>query len=306
MISLARDGAKSPSLLNYKGGSFRVTKRKSFKVSRSVYWNWSMKPVTKTILLNEPSTCAATPSRSAPMPRGHSAVAAYWKQKVASVNDPIGHRNLEKPAVSTLAGGLSRFSFAVTLLAFIVGCTELPPPPRLTDADIIDAPEYVIAPLDTVQIFVWQAPDLSATVPVRPDGRITIPLVEDLVAAGKSPTVLARDVEDALRPFVQEPKASVVVEGFANQTAQMIKVIGEVAEPVTLHYQMHMSVLDVLAEAKGLTEYADGNDAKLIRKVKGEERTYGLKLKDLLDDGRMSANARLRPGDLIVVPKSLL
>ena len=188
----------------------------------------------------------------------------------------------------------------------IISCREHPPPPKLTEQDIVEAPEYVIAPLDTVQIFVWRAPDLSVTVPVRPDGRITIPLVEDLVAAGKSPTVLARDIEQALRPFVQDPKASVVVEGFANQTAQMVKVIGEVARPVTVHYQMHMSVLDVMAEAQGLTEYANGNNAKLIRKVNGRERTYQLKLNDLLDDGRMSANAKLRPGDLIVVPKSLL
>jgi len=193
----------------------------------------------------------------------------------------------------------------VMCLAF-AGCREFPPPPKLTDADILDAPDYIIAPLDTVQIFVWRAPDLSVTVPVRPDGRITIPLIEDLRAAGKTPTALARDIEEELRPFVQEPKASVVVEGFANQTTQMVKVIGEVARPITVHYQMHMSVLDVMAEAQGLTEYADGNDAKLIRKVGARERTYSLRLNDLLDDGRMSANAQLRPGDLIVVPKSLL
>jgi polysaccharide export outer membrane protein len=192
------------------------------------------------------------------------------------------------------------------MLLVLASCQKLPPPPKLTDKDVLATPEYIIAPLDTVQIFVWRAPDLSVTVPVRPDGRITIPLVEDLGAAGKTPTVLARDIEQALRPFVQDPKASVVVEGFANQTAQMIKVIGEVARPVTMHYQMHMSVLDVMAEAQGLTEYADGNDAKLIRKTEGRESTYQLRLKDLLHDGRMSANAKLRPGDLIVVPKSLL
>lgn len=205
-----------------------------------------------------------------------------------------------------LPRGVAQLSIASFFLLAVAGCQELPPPPKLSEQDLLDTPEYAIAPLDTVQIFVWRAPDLSVTVPVRPDGRITIPLVEDLMAAGKSPTVLARDIEEALRPFVQDPKASVVLSNFANQTAQMIKVIGEVAQPVTLHYQMHMSVLDVLAEAKGLTEYADGNDAKLIRKVNGRERTYQLKLNDLLDDGRMSANAKVRPGDLIVVPKSLL
>ncbi len=194
----------------------------------------------------------------------------------------------------------------VLSLTGFAGCNQLPPPPRLSDEDLLDTPEYVIGPLDTIQIFVWRAPELSVTVPVRPDGRISIPLVEDLQAAGKTPTLLARDIETALRPYVQKPKASVVVEDFADQSAQMVKVIGEVARPVTVHYQMRMSVLDVLAEAQGLTEYADGNDAKLIRKEGGRERTYRLRLKDLLTDGKMSANARLRPGDLIVVPKSLL
>lgn len=198
------------------------------------------------------------------------------------------------------------FSLMILSLTGFAGCNELPPPPRLSDEDLLDTPEYVIGPLDTIQIFVWRAPELSVTVPVRPDGRISIPLVEDMQAAGKTPTLLARDIETALRPYVQKPKASVVVEGFADQSAQMVKVIGEVARPVTVHYQMRMSVLDVLAEAQGLTEFADGNDAKLIRKEGGRERTYRLRLKDLLDGGKMSANAKLRPGDLIVVPKSLL
>lgn len=198
---------------------------------------------------------------------------------------------------------------AIGLLSVIFGltaCQQLPPPPELTEDEILNAPEYVIAPLDRVQIFVWRAPDLSVTVPVRPDGRITMPLVEDMQAAGKTPTVLARDIEEAIRPYVQKPQATVVVEGFANQAGQMIKVIGEVARPVTVHYQIHMSVLDVMAEAQGLTQYADGNGAKLIRKRDGREQTYRLRLKDLLSDGEMSANAKVRPGDLIVVPKSLL
>ena len=201
-------------------------------------------------------------------------------------------------------GAISLFLSAV--IAALAGCESLPPPPELTEEEILNAPEYVIAPLDRVQIFVWRAPDLSVTVPVRPDGRITLPLIEDMQAAGKTPTVLARDIEEAIRPYVQEPKASVVVEGFANQAGQMVKVIGEVAKPVTVHYQIHMSVLDVMAEAEGLSEYADGNNAKLIRKKDGEERTYRLRLNDLLNDGEMSANAKVRPGDLIVVPKSLL
>ena len=252
------------------------------------------------------------------MSSGRSWRVLYWRSILerpkpvssglaSGVARSLGPRRIcMRPGGGAFSQALAKLCFAFAFILVFAGCQELPPPPKLTEADVLETPEYAIAPLDTIQIFVWRAPDLSVTVPVRPDGRITIPLVEDLVAAGKSPTVLARDIEEALRPFVQDPKASVVVENFANQTTQMVKVIGEVARPVTVHYQMHMSVLDAMAEAQGLTEYADGNDAKLIRKVNGRERTYQLKLNDLLHDGRMSANAKLRPGDLIVVPKSLL
>ena len=264
-----------------------------------------------TFLKREQRWPYAAHGRSWRLHRWRKAIARLSQRRSYPEATSLNHKSQLDDAQSPCiihkrAGFLERSLLFVFTAAALVGCQELPPPPKLTEHDIVDAPDYVIAPLDKIQIFVWRAPDLSVTVPVRPDGRITIPLVEDLVAAGKSPTVLARDIEDALRPFVQEPKASVVVEAFANQTTQMVKVIGEVAKPVTVHYQMHMSVLDVMAEAQGLTEFADGNDAKLIRKVNGKERTYQLKLNDLLDDGRMSANAKLRPGDLIVVPKSLL
>lgn len=288
-----------------------MLERKSFDVSERAASNRTVNPAMTTFLLDKPPMKA--------MPEGRSWRRRRWLAILAGAKGRAMRGQVEAgqgtPAKPGRAGddgivrwvrAAARSPLMILLLAIVVGCQELPPPPKLSDDELLDTPEYAIAPLDTIQIFVWQAPDLSVTVPVRPDGRITMPLVEDMMAAGKSPTVLARDIENALRPFVQDPKASVVVEGFANQTTQMVKVIGEVARPVTVHYQMHMSVLDVMAEAQGLTEYAAGNDAKLIRKVNGRERTYQLKLNDLLDDGKMSANARLRPGDLIVVPKSLL
>lgn len=290
---------------------FIVSSCKSFKIYSSCPVKEEMKrAMAKNIGRQQPSKPAALAS-SWRVHHWRSILDRLRRSGAGKLDNAGKHgagemRHREARSLARLPGGLAHLTFVFVLLLSFAGCQELPPPPKLTDEDMLDTPEYAIAPLDTVQIFVWRAPDLSVTVPVRPDGRITIPLVEDLVAAGKSPTVLARDIEEALRPFVQDPKASVVVANFANQTAQMIKVIGEVAQPVTVHYQMHMSVLDVLAEAKGLTEYADGNDAKLIRKINGRERTYQLKLNDLLDDGRMSANAKLRPGDLIVVPKSLL
>ncbi|MGH1481016.1 MAG: polysaccharide biosynthesis/export family protein [Geminicoccales bacterium] len=192
----------------------------------------------------------------------------------------------------------------LAILVAVAGCQQLPPPPELTEDEVLSAPEYLIAPLDRVQIYVWRVPDLSVTVPVRLDGRIILPLVEDMQAAGKTPATLARDIEEAIRPYVQEPRATVVVEGLANEAGQMMMAIGEVAKPVTVHYQIHMSVLVGMAQAQGFSEHADGNNAKLIRKSGGEEQSHRRRLKGLLTDGDMSANGKVRPRDLIVVPKS--
>jgi polysaccharide export outer membrane protein len=193
-----------------------------------------------------------------------------------------------------------------TLLAGLAACSSLPTPPKLSEAELFETPQYVIGPLDTLQVFVWRAPELSVTVPVRPDGRISIPLVEDLQAAGRTPSVLAREIETALAPFVQNPKASVVVEKFADYTAQTVRILGEVKKPTTVPYRPHLTVLDVVVAAEGMTEFADGNAAKLIRRVDDREQTYRLELQDLLNDGDVSKNAQLRPGDLIVIPPSLL
>jgi polysaccharide export outer membrane protein len=199
------------------------------------------------------------------------------------------------------------FLAAGGLLLALAGCSNLEAPPALSDEEVFDTPNYAIAPLDTLQIFVWRSPELSVTVPVRPDGRISIPLVEDLQAAGKTPSVLARSIESALRPFIQNPKASVVVEQFADNSAQAVRVLGEVKQPAAVPYRPHITVLDVLVAAGGLTEFADGNSAKLIRRGEnGTGQSYRLELQDLLIGGEMNKNAKLRPGDLIVVPQSLI
>ena len=203
------------------------------------------------------------------------------------------------PLMNFLAFGL--------LALLLVACSSLESPPELTDEEIFDTPDYAIAPLDTLKIFVFRSPELSVTVPVRPDGRISIPLVEDIQAAGKTPTKLASDIEDALKPFVQNPKTSVVVEEFADNSAQAVRVLGEVKQPAAVPYRPHITALDVVVAAGGLTEFADGNSAKLIRRgPEGSGKSYKLELEDLLIGGVMSKNAKLRPGDLIVVPQSLL
>ena len=162
-------------------------------------------------------------------------------------------------------------------------------------------------PLDKLQVFVWRSPELSVSVPVRPDGRISIPLVEDLQAAGKTPLELSAAVENALRPFVQNPQASIVVESFADDSAQAVRVLGEVKSSAAVPYRPHITVLDVLVASGGLTEFANGDGATLIRRNdKGEGKSYRLELEALLIDGDMTKNAKLRPGDLIIVPQSLL
>lgn len=200
-----------------------------------------------------------------------------------------------------------RYAALIVSLLLMAGCSSLKPPPALSDEEVFDTPEYTIAPLDTLKVFVWRSPELSVTVPVRPDGRISLPLVEDLQAAGKTPSGLARDIETALKPFIQNPKTSVVMETFADNSAQAVRVLGEVKQPAVVPYRPHITALDAIVAAGGLTEFADGNSAKLIRRgEKGSGKSYGLQLQDLLVDGKMSKNAKLRPGDLIVVPQSLL
>lgn len=193
------------------------------------------------------------------------------------------------------------------LLLTVAGCSSLEAPPVLSDEEVFDTPDYIIMPLDELRIFVWRAPELSVSVPVRPDGRISIPLVEDLQAAGKTPLELSAAVENALRPYVQNPQASIVVESFADDSAQAVRVLGEVKSPAAIPYRPHITVLDVLVASGGLTEFANGDGATLIRRDNDANgKSYRLELESLLVDGDMAKNAKLRPGDLIIVPQSLL
>lgn len=196
-----------------------------------------------------------------------------------------------------------------SLCGFIVACSPTKPPPKIISKvdGPVAIPEYVIGPLDQVQIHVAGVPELSATVPVRPDGRISTPLVQDLMAAGSTPSQLAQRFEVALQPFVQNPDVSVVVQQFADTSAYTVRVMGAVATPNPVPYRPNMTVLDAMIAAGGLGEFASGNDAVLIRNDKeGGEQVYGLRIEDLLVDADLSANAPVLPGDVIIVPESLL
>jgi polysaccharide export outer membrane protein len=166
-------------------------------------------------------------------------------------------------------------------------------------------PEYVIGPGDTIQIFVWRSPELSVTVPVRPDGKISAPLVEDMVAVGKTPSHLARDIETSLKEYVRTPQVSVIVTAPANAFNQ-VKVIGQVKSPQSLAYRAGMTVLDAILQTGGLTEFAAGNRAVLVRKDEnGKETRRKLRLNDLVKKGRISDNVDLQAGDVLIVPESI-
>lgn len=163
--------------------------------------------------------------------------------------------------------------------------------------------DYVIGPGDVVQVFVWRNPELTVTVPVRPDGKVSSPLVEDMVAVGKTPSALAREFEKVLAEYVKSPQVNIIVTQPASAFSQ-IKVTGQVANPQSLAYQEGMTVLDVVLEAGGLTDFAAGNRAKLIRVVDGKQREIPIKLNRLLEGGDMTQNLPLRAGDVLLVPQS--
>ncbi|MDN4053731.1 polysaccharide export protein [Massilia sp. YIM B02763] len=175
--------------------------------------------------------------------------------------------------------------------------------PQVVDNQVSN-PEYRIGPGDTVNIIVWRNPEVSMAVPVRPDGKITTPLVEDLPAAGRTSTELARDIEQALTKFIQQPVVTVVVTNFVGNYSEQIRVIGQATRPQALPYRKEMSLMDVMIAVGGTTEFAAGNRASLIRNVDGKQQKYNVRLDDLVKDGDISANVQMRPGDVLVIPES--
>ncbi|WP_373986913.1 XrtA/PEP-CTERM system exopolysaccharide export protein [Duganella sp. BuS-21] len=174
----------------------------------------------------------------------------------------------------------------------------------------LDAPEatplqgdYQIGAGDVVNINVWRNPEVSLSVPVRPDGKITTPLVEDLQAAGKTSTELARDIEKALAKYIQQPMVTVIVTSFIGPYTQQIRVIGEAARPQALAYRQGMSLMDVLIAVGGITDFAAGNKAKILRMVDGKREAVPVRLRDLLRGGDISANVAVLPGDILVIPE---
>ncbi len=166
--------------------------------------------------------------------------------------------------------------------------------------------DYVIGSGDQLSVFVYHAPELSdADVPVRPDGRISVPLIQDIQASGKTPAALAREIGRRLKQYVQDPNVTVIVRNFVGPLDRQIKVIGEATDPAAIPYRDHMTVLDVMIVTKGLTKFAAGNRAMIVRRdARGQERTIHVRLDDLLKDGDISQNVAMRPGDTLIIPQT--
>jgi len=190
------------------------------------------------------------------------------------------------------------------LLSGLGGCADFDDAPVEAPKLAGTSPGYIIGPLDSLRIVVWRNPELSTSIPVRPDGRISMPLIEDLQAANKTPTELARDVEKVLSEFVQNPVVTIIVTEFTGPFNQQVRVVGEASRPQAIPYREKMTVLDLMIAVGGLTEFAAGNRAVIIRALKGKQRTYRVRLDDLLKDGDVTANVDVLPGDILIVPQS--
>jgi len=192
---------------------------------------------------------------------------------------------------------------AVTAAAAIAACSTTPAYPPAPQ--IAASPDYLykIGPGDSVSVNVWRNPEISASVPVRPDGKITAPLIEDLPAMGKDPSTLARDIEKALSKYIRDPVVTVIVGGFIGPYPEQIRVMGEATKPQALPYRQGMTLLDLMIAVGGLTDFADGNNASIMRTSEGGKQ-YSVRLKDLVKHGDISANVDVKPGDILLIPQS--
>jgi polysaccharide export outer membrane protein len=191
---------------------------------------------------------------------------------------------------------------ALMMMVLVAACGGPTLPATTVSYD--PSPDYFIGPLDTLSIFVWRNPELSQSVPVRPDGRISIPLVQDLAAAGKTPTQLASDIEGQLKKFVQDPIVTVIVTSFNGPYSRQVRVVGEAAHPQAIAYRDNMTLLDVMIASGGLTLYASGNRSTIVRTVGDKETSFRVRIADLIKDGDVSANVQMLPGDVLIIPQA--
>lgn len=194
----------------------------------------------------------------------------------------------------------------ILLVLIVVGCSSSPEAPtRVIDTTGDNtSTDYLIGPGDTLQVYVWRNPDITIAIPVRPDGRISTPLVEDMVAVGKTPTQLARDIERRISKYIRNPEVTIIVTNFVGSFSQQVRVIGQATNPQSIPYRENLSLLDVMIQVGGLTNFASGNSAKVIRSWRSQEKEIPVRIADLIQDGDISANIAMRPGDILIIPES--
>ncbi len=198
-----------------------------------------------------------------------------------------------------IVGGL-----VISAMLAVGGCTQHADLPPMAVGEEHEAPAYRIGPGDVLQIFVWRSPELTTTVPVRPDGRISVPLLEDLEAANRTPSELGREIESQLGVFIQNPLVTVIVTNFVGTFDQQVRVVGQAQQPRALPYRANMTLLDVMIAVGGLTAFADGNRASIVRIEDGQQKQYRVRLDDLLKDGEITANVAVLPGDVVIIPET--
>ncbi len=201
--------------------------------------------------------------------------------------------------ISALTSGCKLLVALGAVITF-AGCSSLPPAPKeAASAEY----SYKIGPGDNLNIVVWRNPELSMNVPVRPDGKISAPLIDDLNAMGKDSTALARDIEKELAKFIRDPVVTVIVTSFVGPYSEQIRVVGAAAKPQILAYKQKMTILDVMIAVGGITDFADGNRASILRTAENNKQ-YQVRLKDLIKNGDVSANVEMKPGDVVIIPQS--
>lgn len=210
--------------------------------------------------------------------------------------------------INKLSSLLPLFLSPIVLLA--AGCSTLPDLPEANTHQSattdVESYQYLVGPGDRLTIFVWRNPEISGEFIVRPDGKITTSLVEDIQASGKTPSELAREIEEKLSIYITNPRVTVSVNNFAGPLSEQVRVIGEAMNPLAVNYSQNMTLLDLMIAVGGLTEFADGNGAKLIRVVNGKKVTYRLYIDDLIRDGDISQNVDILPGDVVIIPEAWL
>ena len=192
----------------------------------------------------------------------------------------------------------------LALIGLVAGCATTAPTSKESASSTATSQEYRIGPGDKLNVFVWRNPEISVSVPVRPDGKISTPLVEDMVAAGKTPRQLARDIEGVLSTYIRSPVVTVIVTEFVGAFGEQIRVVGQAATPQSLPYRDNITLLDVMIEVGGLNEFAAGNRAKVIRPTAQGHVEIPARLDDLLNNGDVSANIKMQPGDVVIIPES--